>query len=202
MLSNSRPDLYHELRRKPVGSEPRGFVRCQRGLAESHPHRDRHHGPGQQAGGGSELDLQLVPTVRRGPEPAAAESPRTRQPLPADPAPAGTRLGATRHPGRRRRHALGGRDPMSRIDGRHRVPAGHVPGHRPGQLPPGGRGHGTARACVRWRTDGFALRTYRSSSSPGFSTGCAGVATCLLRLAHPRTRPHLLSLRGLTGSTP
>ncbi len=33
-------------------------------------------------------------------------------------------------------------------------------------------------------------------SNPGFSTGSAGVAACLLRLAHPLTRPHLLSLRG------
>jgi hypothetical protein len=38
--------------------------------------------------------------------------------------------------------------------------------------------------------------TDRDGSNPGFSTGCAGVAACLLRLAHPLTRPHLLSLRG------
>lgn len=35
-------------------------------------------------------------------------------------------------------------------------------------------------------------------SNPGFSTGYAGVAACLLRLAHPLTRPHLLSLRGFS----
>lgn len=34
------------------------------------------------------------------------------------------------------------------------------------------------------------------ASNPGFTVGAAGVAACLLRLAAPDTRPHLLSLRG------
>jgi Lanthionine synthetase C-like protein/Protein kinase domain len=35
------------------------------------------------------------------------------------------------------------------------------------------------------------------AANPGFTAGSAGVAACLLRLAHPETRPHLLTLRGL-----
>jgi hypothetical protein len=33
------------------------------------------------------------------------------------------------------------------------------------------------------------------TSNLGFTAGSAGVAACLLRLAHPETRPHLLTLR-------
>jgi hypothetical protein len=50
-------------------------------------------------------------------------------------------------------------------------------------------------AFAQKRKGRFTLITDRDSSNPGFSTGCSGVAVCLLRLAHPRTRPHLLSLR-------
>jgi lantibiotic modifying enzyme len=46
----------------------------------------------------------------------------------------------------------------------------------------------------------FRLTTGRGSSNPGFSTGCAGVAACLLRLTDPHTRPHLLSLRSFNGT--
>jgi len=51
-------------------------------------------------------------------------------------------------------------------------------------------------AFARERKGRFSLITDRNSSSPGFSTGCAGVATSLLRLGHPGTRPHLLSWAG------
>jgi lantibiotic modifying enzyme len=34
------------------------------------------------------------------------------------------------------------------------------------------------------------------TSNLGFTAGSAGVAACLLRLAYPETRPHLLTLRG------
>lgn len=51
-------------------------------------------------------------------------------------------------------------------------------------------------AFARERQGRFSLITDRNSSSPGFSTGCAGVATSLLRLGHSGTRPHLLSWAG------
>lgn len=48
----------------------------------------------------------------------------------------------------------------------------------------------------------FRLITDRNSSSPGFSTGCAGVAACLLRLTDPQTGPHLLSLQTFNREPP
>ena len=51
-------------------------------------------------------------------------------------------------------------------------------------------------AFAREQQGQFSLITERDSSNPGFSTGCAGVAVSLLRLAYPRTRPHLLSQGG------
>jgi hypothetical protein len=44
----------------------------------------------------------------------------------------------------------------------------------------------------------LVLITDVDRSHPGFSIGGAGVAACLLRLADPQTRPHLLSLRGFS----
>jgi len=47
------------------------------------------------------------------------------------------------------------------------------------------------------RRDGqLTIVTDVERSDPGFSVGSAGVAACLLRLADPHVRPHLLSLRG------
>ena len=58
------------------------------------------------------------------------------------------------------------------------------------------------RAFAVERDGRLKVITDLNRSNPGFSTGCAGVAACLLRLAHPLTRAHLLSLRGFDSATP
>jgi hypothetical protein len=53
-----------------------------------------------------------------------------------------------------------------------------------------------ANGVLSWATDPS------ETPHPGLVVGYAGVAVCLLRLAHPETWPHLLSRRGFRFRAP